>query len=232
MRDSEERRRILRTAVSAAGLALAGGAIPGLSRAARAKESGDAGGEAEVTPGEDLMQEHGVVERILLVYDEAIRRIEHRESLDATVVTRAARIVRRFVEDYHEKLEEQFVFPRLQAAHREVDLVAILLRQHERGRQLTDEIVRKAAAGPTAELAQLLRSFGRMYRPHAAREDTVLFPTFREVVGRNGYAELGKQFEDREHELFGKSGFETTVGQVAELERALGIDDLAKFTPR
>jgi hypothetical protein len=33
-------------------------------------------------------------------------------------------------------------------------------------------------------LAQTLRSFQRMYRPHAAREDTALFPAFRAVVGR------------------------------------------------
>ena len=42
-----------------------------------------------------------------------------------------------------------------------------------------------------------LRAFGRMYRPHAAREDTVLFPAFRDVVGRAAYRELGEQFEEQ-----------------------------------
>jgi hemerythrin-like domain-containing protein len=176
------------------------------------------------------MQEHGVLERILLIYDEAARRIENSEQLDLRVITSAAGIVRRFVEDYHEKLEEQFVFPRLQAAHREVDLVAILLRQHQRGREVTDDIVRRAGSPATPELAQVLRSFARMYRPHAAREDTVLFPAFRDVVGRAAYRELGEQFEDEEHELFGEHGFENTVAEVARLETALGIADLAGFT--
>jgi hemerythrin-like domain-containing protein len=191
---------------------------------------GDAEG-AEVTPAEDLMQEHGVLERILLLYDEATRRIEANEALDLAIVAGAAGIVRRFVEDYHEKLEEQFVFPRLQTASREVDLVATLLRQHERGRQLTDGIVRRVRVGPSPELATLLRSFGRMYRPHAAREDTVLFPAFREVVGRDAYRELGEEFEEKEHEIFGEHGFQAVVGEVADLERALGIHDLASFTP-
>src|SRR5262245_36110821 len=31
----------------------------------------DEGDEAEVTPGEDLMQEHGLLERVLLVYQES-----------------------------------------------------------------------------------------------------------------------------------------------------------------
>jgi hemerythrin-like domain-containing protein len=226
----QNRRHVLRMAFSALSLTVAEGALITVSKSAHAKSPRE-DEEAEVTPGEDLMQEHGVLERILLVYDEAIRRIEHDESFDVSVVAGAAAIVRRFVENYHEKLEEQFVFPRLQAANREVDLVAALLRQHERGRHVTDEIVRRAKGPAASELAQHLRDFNRMYRPHAAREDTVLFPAFRKVVGRKGYRELGEQFEDREHELFGKEGFETVVRQVADLERSLGIYDLAKFTP-
>jgi hemerythrin-like domain-containing protein len=177
------------------------------------------------------MQEHGVLERILLVYEEVARRIEGGASVDATIVSKGGGIVRRFVEDYHERLEEQFVFPRLEAAKCDTDLVAILLQQHERGRRLTDEIVRRSAGGADAELAGLLRDFSRMYRPHAAREDTVLFPAFRDVVGGAAYRELGEQFEHQEHERFGEGGFASVVSEVADLERALGIHDLARFTP-
>jgi hemerythrin-like domain-containing protein len=177
------------------------------------------------------MQEHGVLERILLVYDEAARRIESSQPLDLTTITQAADIVRRFVEDYHERLEEQFVFPRLQQAGQQVDLVGVLLEQHRRGRQLTEEIIRKTNGPANPDLARGLRSFVRMYRPHASREETVLFPAFREVVGGPGYRELGEQFEDKEHELFGQSGFEHFVAQVAEIEKVLGIYELASFTP-
>jgi hemerythrin-like domain-containing protein len=177
------------------------------------------------------MQEHGLLERVLLVYDESARRIEKNEPADLSAIAGAAGIIRRFVEEYHEKLEEKFVFPRLQAARRELELVTVLLRQHERGRQVTEEIVRKANAGAGPELAPLLRDFARMYRPHAAREDTVLFPAFRAIVGRDAYRELGEQFEDEEHRRFGEHGFETTVAEVAKLEAALGIAELAQFTP-
>lgn len=90
-----------------------------------------------------------------------------------------------------------------------------------------------ASAGATAtpDLAPVLRSFARMYRPHAAREDTVLFPAFRDVVGRGAYRELGEQFEEKEHELFGEQGFEDTVREIARLEIALDIGDLTRFTP-
>jgi len=69
-----------------------------------------------------------------------------------------------------------------------------------------------------------------MYRPHAAREDTVIFPAFRDLLGQSGYRELGEQFEDKEHELLGEHGFETAVAEVARLEQYLGLGDLALFT--
>jgi hypothetical protein len=65
-------------AVSAAGLAISGCATMRMEVGGREHPQQ----EAEVTPGEDLMQEHGVLERILLVYDEAARRIESGQKLD------------------------------------------------------------------------------------------------------------------------------------------------------
>jgi len=70
-----------------------------------------------------------------------------------------------------------------------------------------------------------------MYRPHAAREDTVLFPAFRSVVSSKEFDALGEEFEDREQELFGKKGFVNMVNAVAEIEKKLGIYELAQFTP-
>jgi hypothetical protein len=42
---------------------------------------------------------------------------------------------------------------------------------------------------------------------------------------------LCEQFEEEEHQRFGEHGFETTVTEVAKLAAALGIADLAGFTP-
>ncbi len=44
--------------------------------------------------------------------------------------------------------------------------------------------------------------------------------------------ELGDIFEGKELKLFGKDGFEKTVAQVAEMEKRLGIYELAQFTPK
>jgi hemerythrin-like domain-containing protein len=222
-----ERRAFIRAFTSTLGVALVGCAAGGSHVESPHGEEE----EAEVTPGEDLMQEHGVLERVLLVYEEAARRVDHSEPLDLGVVASAAEIVRRFVEDYHERLEEEQIFPRLEAAKREVALVATLRRQHQRGREVTVEIAKLATASASPELAKTIRSFIRMYRPHAAREDTVLFPAFRSVVGGAAYRELGEKFEEQEHVKLGEHGFEKAVADVGRLEAALGIGDLAIFTP-
>jgi hemerythrin-like domain-containing protein len=63
------------------------------------------------------MREHGVVKRVLLVYGEAIVRIDGGKDLPPDPILDAAKLVRSFVEDYHEKLEEQFLFPRFKKAN-------------------------------------------------------------------------------------------------------------------
>ena len=71
------RRACLLGVASTASLWLAGCAASATTANGAAPSTpGDHEEEADVTPGEDLMQEHGVLERILLIYDEAASRIE------------------------------------------------------------------------------------------------------------------------------------------------------------
>ena len=190
---------------------------------AAAKEKKD---EEEVAPGEDLMREHGVLNRALLVYEAWLAR----EGAPAQVLSGTADLIRRFIEAYHEKTEEEEVFPRFEKAKRMVDLTGVLRAQHEAGRRLTSQILE--AKDDRAKVEAPIRAFIRMYRPHEAREDTVLFPAFQKVVGHAEYERLGEKFEEREHKLFGEDGFGNAVRQVAQLEDALGIGELAQFTPR
>lgn len=201
-----------------------------------AQKNGEKGEkEEDISPPEDLMREHGVLRRVLLVYEACGQRLDDPSTM--APLAAAAGIIKRFVEDYHEKQEEDFVFPRFEKAGKHVELVATLRRQHEAGRRVTDLILRRANATTAQdaaaknELARAMQSFIRMYRPHASREDTVLFPALPEVIGHKELEELGERFEEREHALFGKDGFEGIVAQVAKLETQLGIFDLDQFTP-
>jgi hemerythrin-like domain-containing protein len=208
---------------------IAGALAAGVLRAADEEE--------EVSPAEDLMREHGVLKRALLIYREAVRRIDTKQDLPPDTVSSTARIIRRFIEDYHEKLEENYLFPRFRKAGKLVELVNALETQHQKGRTLTERTLRLATAAGLKDpadrgaLRDALGQFVRMYEPHEAREDTVLFPAFRKLVSEREYGALGEQFEKKERALFGEDGFERNVEAIAGIEKKLGVYDLAQFTP-
>ncbi|HST09643.1 MAG TPA: hemerythrin domain-containing protein [Terriglobales bacterium] len=228
----DRREFLVRSSAIGAGLSLPAGLL-NERPAQKAKEQ-----DEKVSPPEDLMREHGVLNRILLIYDEHIRRLDAKQDFDPKILADSAGVIRRFVEDYHEKLEEDYLFPRFRKAGKLVDLVDTLLQQHQAGRKLTEQIQQLAVAGTLKdegrkrELEDRLRAFNRMYRPHEAREDTVLFPAFHGIVSEHEFGALGEQFEKKEDELFGDEGFFKVVDQVAELEKKLGIYELAQFTPK
>jgi hemerythrin-like domain-containing protein len=228
---------LLRLRTACGGLALpAVLAIPLIAQEREKGEEKDAG--EEISPAEDLMREHGVLNRLLLIYEEHRRRLEAKQDFDPAVLTGAAGIVRHFVEDYHEKLEEDYLFPRFRKAGKLIDLVETLLQQHQAGRRLTALIQQLAVRGTAKDeanrrqLSGALGSFIRMYRPHEAREDTVLFPALPKIVSPHELGALGEEFEKKEDQLFGDEGYFKVVDQVAALEKKLGIHELAQFTPR
>src|SRR3989440_6506982 len=126
-----ERRRFL-TATAALGI----GTLASTAGPLRAEDKSKDGkkGEEEVTAPEDLMREHGVLNRILLIYEEGLRRLRHKEDVPPEVFHKPAKLIRSFVEDYHEKLEESFIFPAFEKRNQLVELVSVLRQQHAAGR--------------------------------------------------------------------------------------------------
>jgi len=157
------------------GIILSSAALGGVGLLHGAEEKKGKEKEAEVGPPEDLMREHGVLKRVLLIYGEVLRRIDTKQDFPPEAVADAARIIRSFVEDYHEKLEEDFLFPRFEKANLLVDLVKVLRTQHQAGRQVTDVTMRFANLqslkneSERGQLSASMQQFIRMYNPHEAR---------------------------------------------------------------
>lgn len=210
---------------------LAGGLAAALTGAAPAAVL-DGTGVEESTPVEALMRDHGALNRLLLIYEEAVRRLAGGLELDPALIGRAAGIVSRYFEDFHQKLEERFVYAPLRTAGRQTVLLDVLESQHTSGRRATARVLELAKNGRTAELREPLAEYVRLFRPHEAREDTELLPAFKTVVDEEEYVELGERFKEQERRRFGKAGFEGQLAKIAELEKALGINDLRQFTPR
>jgi hemerythrin-like domain-containing protein len=188
-------------------------------------------------PDVDLMQEHGVLKRILLIYQESISRVSIGQELPVSAIHDSAEIIHDFIEGFHEALEEGYVFPKLRSAGKLVGTVDTLLLQHARGRQLTQLILSESRSQATAisdstQIVGAMTAFVRMYQPHEAREDTIVFPTFRSILTSEQLSHLGATFADLQRQQFGPNGFTETVDKVAAIEEGLGIYDLNEFTPK
>jgi len=161
----------------------------------------------EVTATEDLMREHGILRRALLVYSAMAKKLRaNTASVPPDAIQKTAKLFRAFGEDYHEKkLEEPYIFPAVKkAGGPAASYPDILVVQHDRGREI--------------------------YEHHAAREDTIIFPAWKKALPDKEYDEMGEKFEEIEHQQFGEDGFDTAVKQISEIEGELGLADIAQFT--
>lgn len=204
-----------------AGLALAGCAKAG-------------GGGVSAT--EDLMREHGVLRRILVVYREAATKLRGASGqVDAAALGLAAELFQQFGEDYHERrLEEQHIFPAVAKTGGEAAAwVGTLLAQHQRGREITAYIrgqTNSGVIGDTGALADALESFARMYEAHTAYEDTIVFQAWRKSLSPDALDKAGDQFEAIERQQFKGDGFDMALVRISNIEQRLGLHDLGRFT--
>jgi len=178
---------------------------------------------------EDLFgAQHAAVGRMLLIYREMVRRIKNDQPIPPEALEKTLRISREFMQNFHEKLEEKYVFPRFVAAGAQRELVEILLKQHREGGKVLDELIAVARekVPDRARTAALLSSLIQIYRPHKEREDAVLFPALAGLLTPLQYGELRRDLGAEETKVFGKNGLRDTVNEVAATEKLLGIYEL------
>lgn len=172
MRIARDRRQLVEGLASAAGVFLFGcAAALQQPRAARGVQPITSKQEPEKdnapTPAEDLMREHGLIDRVLIIYDEVALHLERRGTADTGPAARAAQIVERFVEANHEKLEEALCFPgckTIRDTGRSSRLSSISTRRGERSRATSSAGARREVRGRRAfavRRAGLRRAAGR-----------------------------------------------------------------------
>src|SRR6266487_3285361 len=141
MNSNSTRRQFIRTfTVVTAGLLLAGcRSRAGTNLQTKAKDESPAKPDenqmgGEVTATEDLMREHGVLRRALLVYSAAAIKLRSSPAAVAPdALQKTAKLFRAFGEEYHEKkLEETHIFPALKNANSPAAAyVGLLTAQHQ-----------------------------------------------------------------------------------------------------
>jgi hemerythrin-like domain-containing protein len=200
--------------------------------------SKDKNEEKETGAVEDLMREHGVLRRAILVLRESASRLRQDvQNFDPKQIAETTKLFRTFGEDYHErKLEEAYIFPAVRkAGGPAAAYVDILIAQHNRGREITAYILAatskgKIGAADAVPLANAFDALELMYANHTAREDTIIFPAWKNALSEGELDEMGDKFEDIEKQTFGKDGFDDAVQRMDRIEQVLGFSDLAQFT--
>ena len=214
------------------------GAANGSPAAASGSEPARAATDEPNSPPEYMMLDHAVLERLLSIYEECVRRLRSNEGVSATVLQKTATMIRNFGEDYHEKREEEFIFPHFAPRADYAPLLKTLQSQHDAGRTLTDRILAGSSDEkfPLPESRQALidgcTAYVRMARPHMAREATDLFPDLYETLAEKAIDELSARLLKLEQQVFGKDGYERMIEHIAVIEQQLGIHDLDRVTPK
>ena len=139
----------------AGGLILAAPVVPAFAR-----DTKKAGADEAAAPPEQLMRGHAILARVLLIYENGVRRAGQGEDIDPAVFTRAAEITKRFIHDHQEKVEEELVFAQFKKAGRMVEIIGVLTSQHAARRlKLTDKTLPAAPQGPQQGAAR--KAIGR-----------------------------------------------------------------------
>lgn len=194
--------------------------------------------EVKYSPIEDLMEEHSILRRALLIYEECIRRMNIGEDFDPDLLIEATNVIKVIIIYHHALLEHEYIFPRFKEADKYAEMADILTEQHGAAdgqeKIILEHANEDSINNPETKeiLINALKKSIRVFRPHIDREDTEMFPEFKTVVTAHEYYELGKKFKEIEYQKWGENGHRQMVDKIIHVEKALGINDLDSFTPK
>jgi len=214
-------------------IVLAAGACIAVSGCSNSKPEAETGTAIEL-----LDRQHGVLCRAISILEEIRGGMDARMDLPPEIIQGTIETMRRIIVDYHQKLEEKYIYTAFDSAKKMGGLIGILREQHDAGSQLTGVLGQLAAGFSVKDLERrrtlgsAIHQFSRMYRAHADREDTLLFPVLRQVVSPAVYEEMSGAIRKDEALFLGSNGFDEAIQKLASYEEILGIGDLAAFTPQ
>lgn len=157
-------------------------------------------------------------------------------------VARAVRYFSEFADACHNQKEEQYLFPRLEAAGVPAHggPLAVMLAEHERSKQLLEEFCalgQRYVAGETAlanDLVNVFLEYGALLKNHYWKENDILYPLGRRALGAEAGAAIVSGIEKLEAELgpetrqtYRKLAREITDGMLEDLSAGLSREVLA-----
>lgn len=176
---------------------------------------------------EILMEEHRVIERVLNALERAINRLSKGEEVYLRFFTGTIVFVKAFTDGCHHKKEEGVLFPALveYGMSKDAGPVAVMLAEHEEGRQLAHGIrlaTERFQAGDLRmreTLVQNAKSYISLLRQHIAKEDKVLFPKADKIIPAEKQEQILRDFEKYDRDQNGEVTHDKYYGLAERLER-------------
>ena len=176
-------------------------------------------------PTDDLMNEHRVIERMLVVMSKAADRIEKNEKVDPSVFVGAADFLKNFADKCHHGKEENLLFKKMveRGLPSESGPIAVMLHEHEDGRahvRTIAELSKKRSDGYVAkELVEHVRGYVELLGQHIQKEDTILYPIADQVLTHADQKELEAGFEEVEEKVMGPGVHERYHKMIEDFEK-------------
>lgn len=176
---------------------------------------------------EYLVHEHELIERAMAVLKQQLADLRAAASRPR-LMARALDFLLAFGDRVHNVKEERFLFPLMEerGIPREGGPLGVMLREHEAERELLARMLRElpGLAGADDPALERFRDEGFLYleirAAHIWKENDVLYPMGRRVLGEEDNAALLAHFEALNAEAYGPGALAHFERMVSEMDRS------------
>ncbi len=176
-------------------------------------------------PTEILIEEHHVIERVLMALEKAASRLSRGETVYLRFFSGTSTLIHGFNDGYHHRKEEKVLLPALIAngIPRETGPVAAMLAEHEEARRLAHKLqmmVDHYQGGDARVRDQVVLSalaYVSLVRRHMQKEEAVLFPLVEKVLSTEWQDRMIEAFDLFEREANGTEMHEKYYGMADRL---------------
>ncbi|MCX8159594.1 MAG: hemerythrin domain-containing protein [Candidatus Saccharicenans sp.] len=162
-------------------------------------------------PTDELKKEHRAIEIMLTILTEVARRLEAGRGADLKDLNDILEFLKVFADRCHHAKEEEVLFPAMDKAGlpREQGPIAVMLAEHQAGRELIKEMneslegIARGEDRAGLNFAGQARAYAELLRLHIDKEHGILYPMADGRLSRKTQENLKEGFELIELEVVG-----------------------------
>jgi hemerythrin-like domain-containing protein len=182
-------------------------------------------------PTEILIEEHRIIERMLMIVDTLCDQLEKGENIKIEHFRKAVDFIKNFADKCHHAKEEDILFTMLveKGMRKDAGPIGVMLAEHKMGRDFVknlNEALDKYEQGDKAAKEQIIENasgYTQLLKQHILKEDRILYPMSDRILTSDDQKELLEDFERVEKEEMGDGVHQKYQKLVEILEKELGI---------